>query len=376
MRPVATAWQKTALLTRWQVIETLGQCLGRSVTGAPPPAAIRDPRFPWPLFIECASSHLVTPVLAAALDGVEGLPPELPPYLDGVLALNRARNEKLSRALRSVVGELNRIGVRPVLLKGAVALWTDLYPDPAMRMLRDIDLLVPEDRLIEAARVAEALGYHPNTYGSGPMDIVPSEMHHYPKQVDRSGVAVEIHRRVTGPDWAGILPSGEFFERARPDRAHGLDVLLPDWTDHALHTIVHSELADGAYQVARANLRSLLELAILQRRQELGVSWAGIAQSLHRAGVDDLGVTLASLTDALFGLPPPPGFPAADPRKIDRYRRSIDSRGRLLAGILVARHAERLRRLRRHPWRVLSLVNPGFYRNLAETLRGLRAYRW
>jgi hypothetical protein len=74
----------------------------------------------------------VLPALAAALrdlDLIGSLDAELAEFLLAVHAANLERNEELRGELAAAVGALNRTGIEPMLLKGAIRLVDDLYPD-------------------------------------------------------------------------------------------------------------------------------------------------------------------------------------------------------------------------------------------------------
>ena len=53
--------------------------------------------------------------------------------------------------LDEVKDALNAIGIEPVLLKGAAHLVGGVYPAPSLRVVGDLDVLVPEERVKTAA---------------------------------------------------------------------------------------------------------------------------------------------------------------------------------------------------------------------------------
>jgi hypothetical protein len=69
---------------------------------------------------------------------------ELGTFLEAIHTANTERNSELGDELAAAVGILNRAGIEPVLLKGAIRLIDGLHPNHGWRMLRDLDLLVPE----------------------------------------------------------------------------------------------------------------------------------------------------------------------------------------------------------------------------------------
>jgi Uncharacterised nucleotidyltransferase len=86
-----------------------------------------------------ATNEFVVPAFAAAvrdLGLIGSLAPELRAFLAMAHAANVKRNGGLRSQLAAVVGAVNREGVEPVLLKGAIRLVDGLYPDPGWRMMR------------------------------------------------------------------------------------------------------------------------------------------------------------------------------------------------------------------------------------------------
>ena len=127
--------------------------------GLPPPTRSgRHPACPRPrcrlgLAVPAAAEHRIGPLLwraLAAADALEELGP-LRPALGG--AADAYRMEALLLLPRSValaVGPLTGTGLEPVVLKGpAVAA---RYPEPGLRPMEDIDLLLPDPTMLGPSR--------------------------------------------------------------------------------------------------------------------------------------------------------------------------------------------------------------------------------
>ena len=105
---------------------------------------------PWPRLVTLSGVHLLTPALAPALEHEHlraAVPDELRDYLAAMHEAATQRNDALRAQLEEVAARLNAIGVVPVALKGAIRLIDGLWPDPALRFMHDLDLLVPDDAL-------------------------------------------------------------------------------------------------------------------------------------------------------------------------------------------------------------------------------------
>ena len=144
-------------MTRWDAFADVCGYLRAGLLGGEPPRRRRNRE--WKLLIEMSSFDFVTPSLAGCLHGQPGVPREIRDYLDAVLALNGQRNALLLDALSRIVATLNVIDIEPVLIKGCARLVANDYPQPNMRFLGDLDVLVPTNRATDAFTALMANGF-------------------------------------------------------------------------------------------------------------------------------------------------------------------------------------------------------------------------
>ena len=108
------------------ILDTFRRRLGLlpAPDGAAPSEAV------WHEVVRLAGARRVAPALGAALADL-GVPDPKPAatLLAPLPGRNRERNLALRAALLETIGELNRIGIEPVLLKGAIRLVDELYPE-------------------------------------------------------------------------------------------------------------------------------------------------------------------------------------------------------------------------------------------------------
>ena len=103
----------------------------------------------------------MTPAMAAALADpllAATLPDDLRAYLAAIHEAATLRNRRLHAQLAHVAAALNEIDIVPVALKGAIRLVDGLWPDPALRFMHDLDLLVPAESLARGQRQLDGLG--------------------------------------------------------------------------------------------------------------------------------------------------------------------------------------------------------------------------
>ena len=261
--------------------------------------AIANRDIDWQKVCWLAGNHLVTPALAAALHrkGLTGqLPDEVQDYLDGMQALNRERNKILYDELVAVAGRLNRIDIKPLLLKGAIALMPRQYPSAEDRVIGDLDLLVPADRAKEVFALLQQ-----ENYGLDPEHSIETlEAHHLPPLLHNElPVSVELHHRFLDDPLIDkrMVEGVEVATLNLPDTDTW--VQCPDPSTRLLHNFLHTQIQDKNHAKFVFFLRQLLEFVQL-RAYYNGLDWPGLFMRVdpeyHRA----LGFYLA-VAERWFG---------------------------------------------------------------------------
>lgn len=142
--------------------------------------------------------------------------------------------------LGRIANLLDDKGIEHVALKGS-ALAYSLYDQPAMRPLRDLDILVPAERAVEAREWLLVNGFAPapwaKSYGT-------EYNHQLPEIVcEQHGVTVEIHHRVFSRHWAGDSElTAMLLGTACPVTSSGHPVAYAAPLPNLLHLTVHATL--------------------------------------------------------------------------------------------------------------------------------------
>ena len=251
----------------------------------------------WTAPLAFANEHLLGPALYAALASAErldDLPADVCDYLALMYRSNGERNLALRRQIIEAVTALNSADVVPMLLKGGLGLFTDLHADPAARMIRDIDLVVPPADLDRAVDTLYRLGYRliaryeagHNAYGDFARPHDPG--------------AVDLHLELIETPY--LLRAAEVWKRAAPRHvAEGAMFLAPARADIALHHLLHAQIHYvGNFYRGILELRQLYDFATLIDHWR-DIDWAAIHRHLvrHRLGLALESYALASRR--LFG---------------------------------------------------------------------------
>jgi hypothetical protein len=149
---------------------------------------------------------------------------------------NVARNTRCLGELRVVADALESAGIPTVVLKGAF-LAGEVYGNIGLRVFSDLDLMVPRDKLRNAADTLTALGYAQNHVSDG--ETVADVHHHIPPFLKEDHAPIEVHWAISPPSGGSHADPGELWKRAVPATAErmGMSGLCPE--DLLLHLCAH-----------------------------------------------------------------------------------------------------------------------------------------
>ncbi len=145
----------------------------------------------WHALLSLAETEGMTPLLGKHLkEAAAPIPTGIKRSLN-ILYERHKNNAQIRLALLGEVLEIfNRHGLRPILIKGA-ALGYTLYDDPALRPMRDLDLLLDKGEVDDAQALLREAGFSQSTLP------IPKDHHHLPslyKTIDDAEICIELHR--------------------------------------------------------------------------------------------------------------------------------------------------------------------------------------
>ncbi len=192
-----------------------------------------------------------------------------------------------------VIEQLQQDGFAPIALKG-LSLAFRYYPDPALRPLRDLDLLLrPDDAVAVNCVLLKDPGFKQRvgvaSYGL--------EYGHQLPEIENieSGLVIELHHRINARGWKQEPQLVErLFANAEVLELLGRQVLVPSRHDNALHLIEHATLhhmfANGPLILSDLHYlfdQSSSDMERLRRDAEglgLGRSWVFLAHLADSLG--------------------------------------------------------------------------------------------
>lgn len=179
------------------------------------------------------------------------LPEEVRNTLRAMYARVWSQNQRLFKELGMLLGHFREADIIPVLLKGGCHALT-IYPDPGLRPMNDLDLLVPKDRFSEAVQMVRTLGYVDTEPEAAP-GLRETLNHEVCLSKPDGSSIVEIHHSlVADKTFTYAVPVDWFWEQIEPlpsgdGRLGGLHMLSP--TAQVLYASAHAMLQHGGYKV-------------------------------------------------------------------------------------------------------------------------------
>ena len=123
---------------------------------------LRSGRVNWEELVWVSTSMLVHTAMYVNLERaglLEELPDDLVEFLSKHTEAARERNRLTLSQIQEVTSLLNTHGISPIFTKGAAHHLSNLYEDPAERLMGDIDLLVQPDQVLKTWKVLKMNGY-------------------------------------------------------------------------------------------------------------------------------------------------------------------------------------------------------------------------
>lgn len=146
----------------------------------------------------------------------------------------------LSAELKTVTALLEEAGLAPIALKGAWLAW-HAYPAPALRPMRDLDLLLDADTAIAAFELLKASGYRAEAVQELALEDVLRLEKHMPALIGPRGVVIELHQRLWEIDGRmdHAAPAG-LGGNPRDRAVRQGDITCLSATDMLAHLIIHA----------------------------------------------------------------------------------------------------------------------------------------
>jgi hypothetical protein len=282
----------------------------------------------WEDLIARAQAEGVAPLLYWTISNAGGntsLPEPLQHSLRSAYAATWSQNQRIFKELEGLMQHFDEADIPAVLLKGACFALT-VYPDPGLRPMGDLDLLVPESRLQEAVDIAKILGYESAVPEASPG--LGALLNHAIclQKMDGPLLMVELHSRLLGGEaFTYAVPVDWFWSQVEPfdgdsrGRFGALHMLTP--TAQLLYAGAHAALQHGG---KNTTLRWYYDIDRLIRLYADRMDWDVL---LLQARIFEWSSALdaaLSQTQACFATPIPDRVRAGLSEQTDHHKKLVE----------------------------------------------------
>ncbi len=197
-------------------------------------------------------------------------------HLRGIYRYTWLNNQRFRLGMQTVLAELDRAGIDAMLLKG-LPLSLRYYGDLGVRMMSDLDVMVPTDRADEAIRLFQQ---PPLNLNVTPFEYKFRHLLHAAHFWTADGVDIDLHWNLLyqhayadadGPFWAGRqaidLPNGQ--------RAYTLSP-----THQLFHNLVH-----GFIWGTQAPIRWIADSYVIYQQPGAAINWPDLLDLAARYGM-------------------------------------------------------------------------------------------
>lgn len=216
--------------------------------------------------------------------------------LKGYYRYTWARNQILFDRITPVLKIFNEHQIKVMFLKGAASICV-YYQDPGVRVLSDIDLMVPLNQAEQACNLLLAKGWR----AQYPKLKVFSPLRNAGNLRLENGGEIDLHWHLFHQNCWPDADQG-YWEQSVSGEFRGLPVYFLNPTDHLIHTCVHGTRGDSEV------LNWILDAFYILQRHEKNIDWDLIISRAEQFNlVLPLKASLGFLADR-FELPIPEHF--------------------------------------------------------------------
>ncbi len=257
--------------------------------------------FSWRSFIDIANAYFVATGIWSGLTskGLEILLDDEPrQYFSELHALNLNRNKHLRKQLIQAIGILNAVGITPLLLKGASQLVQPIHIDIGSRLIADLDILIPPNKLSLAVDALTDEGYE-----EAEIQYDLKKLHHWAPLIRRSEYGeIELHHQALNRFVTHVMPTQRIIKNAEPGMMDGVQFLLPCPTHSIVICLLHSQNFNSSDDPRMFNLRAIHDLTAINMMHSDRIDWLLIHRIMKDNGLKNLLETYLLAAQRLFGM--------------------------------------------------------------------------
>jgi hypothetical protein len=284
----------------------------------------------WDRLIATASSEGLSPLIYSSLlqaGKLQSQPESVRHRLSAAYAVTWLQNESLLKELEILNERCGRAGIPVVLLKGVCFALT-IYPDIGLRPMGDMDILVPRDRLKEAAGFATTQGFTETLPEAAPGIDEMLSLHVRLQKPGPPPLTLEIHDGLVGGRlFTFAAPVDWFWRQTEPlagaasERFPSAQMLTP--SAQLLYAAAHAMLQHGG---RGSPLRWFLDMHLLITHYSERLDWNLLVSQARTFEWSSALAAALLQTKACFNTPLPDHVTASLGQVSDRHQAMVRHR--------------------------------------------------
>jgi hypothetical protein len=181
----------------------------------------------------------IASIMPLLLENLSRLAPEDPYVLKNphTLTLFKLKGQAVTRFAEETLSLLEGVSIPTLALKG-LALGASVYPSPGLRVVSDLDILIPETDFFRAQAVLMEAGFRASAGGPAhPVDLRANHAHpFFPSRPHQPSVDLHWHALASA---RGVDDDAVFWSGARPLMVGSVSTLSMCAEHQLLHVLVH-----------------------------------------------------------------------------------------------------------------------------------------
>jgi len=261
----------------------------------------------WKIFSDLVIRHGVAALVwqnIADLGLAETVPEQERVLLENIRFKTIVRVSYITSEAAEVVAELEKEGIRALLLKG-LALEHSVYGSRGLRQMSDADLLVAPEDVLRAQEILIKAGFISRPMKSSLYRHIILDLGNHLPELHRSGISIDLHHRLFGQEGTAIVRRALDKPEAISITGKTYYVLPPEIALLWLANHIFKHEIKGEFQ-----LRLYTDIYLLVKKHERTIFNENLLYDADRAGISDGLRTVLAILNKFFGIDIPPEYNA------------------------------------------------------------------
>jgi hypothetical protein len=231
-----------------------------------------------------------------------------------------ARVSYITSVAAEVVAELEKEGIRALLLKG-LALEHSVYGSRGLRQMSDADLLVAPEDAIRARDILIKAGFISRPMKSSLYRHIIFDLGNHLPELHRSGISVDLHHRLFGPEGTEIVRRALDSPEAISVAGRTYYVLPPGIALLGLVNHIFKHEVKGEFQ-----LRLYTDIYLILKKDGRKIFSENLHADADRAGISGELRTVLTILNKFYGTDIPPeciALEGAGQEKVAAFRDNL-----------------------------------------------------